>query len=152
MTDKNIKIIAKNKRASFDYFLTERFEAGLILQGTEVKTLRLGKVNLTESFVEIDRNLEAWLVNMSIPHYDFGNINNHQEMRKRKLLLSRREINEIYHKIKTQAVTLIPTIIYFKDSRIKIEIALAKGKKMHDKRDTEKKRDIEKNLRQGKYD
>ncbi len=147
-----MKIIAKHKRASFDYHLMERFEAGIVLKGTEVKSLRAGKVSLSEAFVEIDSNNEAYILNMNIPHYEFGNVNNHEEGRKRKLLLSKKQILELYHKMKTGGLSLVPTIIYFKDSLVKVEIALAKGKKMHDKRQAEAKKDIEKKLRQGKYD
>lgn len=147
-----MKIIAKHKRASFDYHLMERFEAGIILKGTEVKSLRAGKVSLSESFVEIDSYGEAWILNMNIPHYEFGNVHNHEESRKRKLLLSKKEITDLSHRLKAQGLSLIPTIIYFKDSLVKIELALGKGKKLHDKRESEAKKDVERKIRQGKYD
>lgn len=147
-----MKIIAKHKRASFDYHLMERFEAGIILKGTEVKSLRAGKVSLSESFVEIDSYGEAWILNMNIPHYEFGNVHNHEESRKRKLLLSKKEIADLSHRLKAQGLSLIPTIIYFKDSLVKIELALGKGKKLHDKRESEAKKDVERKIRQGKYD
>lgn len=147
-----IKIIAKNKRASYDYFLEEKFEAGLVLQGTEVKSLRLGKVSMAEAFITIDKNNEAWINNMNIPQYEFGNIHNHAEGRKRKLLLHAEEIKRISHAMKAGGLTLVPTIIYFKKSNIKLEIALAKGKKQHDKRQTEAKRDVERKLKRGIYD
>jgi SsrA-binding protein len=110
------KIIAQNKKAGYDYFLQEKFEAGLELQGTEVKSLRAGKVSIMEAYVSIDKKFEAWLYNMTIPHYEFGNINNHKECRKRKLLLHKKEIIKIEHLIKTQKLTVIPTKIYFKSS------------------------------------
>jgi SsrA-binding protein len=147
-----MKIIAQNKRAGYDFQLIEKFEAGMVLKGTEVKSLRAGKVTLTDAFVNIDQAMEAWVVNMNIAHYEFGNLNNHEEARKRKLLLKKEEIVRIYHKMKTQKLTIVATKIYFKDSLIKIEIALAKGKKQHDKREDEKEKSIEKNLRRGQYD
>ncbi|MFA6238210.1 MAG: SsrA-binding protein SmpB [Bacteriovorax sp.] len=147
-----IKIIGTNKRASFDYTLLDRFEAGIVLQGTEVKVLREGKVTLGDSYVVIDGNGEVWAYNVNIPQYSFGNINNHQEQRVKKLLLNRQEISKIYQEMKTQNLSLIVTKIYFKDSKVKLEFALAKGKKAHDKRDAEKEKDITRKLRRGNYD
>ena len=147
----SIKIIAKNKRASFDNFLEEKFEAGIVLKGTEVKVLRLGKVEMQDAHVVIDRG-EAWIYNLVIPHYDFGNINNHEISRKKKLLLNSEEIKQIEHKMKTQQLNLIPTTLYFSKSLVKIEIALAKGKKLHDKREDKAKKDVERKLRRGIYD
>jgi SsrA-binding protein len=145
------KIIAKNKRASFDYHLVEKFEAGMVLQGTEVKSLRAGKVSIGEAHITIDKDGEAWVNNINIPQYEFGNINNHEETRKRKLLLHTKEIEYISHKAQAERMTIVPTIIYFKDSRIKLEIALAKGKKLHDKRQDQKSKDVERQLRRGDY-
>ncbi len=142
------KIIAKNKRASYDYFLEEKFEAGLSLVGTEVKSLRAGKVSIAEAWVDIDKNGEAWIQNMTIPHYEFGNINNHDETRKRKLLLNRKEIDRLLHQVKAQKMTIVPTIIYFKNSYVKMEVALGRGKKQHDKRQDQAKKDIERKLKQ----
>lgn len=147
-----IKIIAKNKRASYDFQLMEKFEAGLELRGTEVKTLRAGKVSLGEAYIEIDKNGEAWVVNMTIPHYEFGNINNHEETRRRKLLLHRDQLDKIAHEMKAQRLTVVATMIYFKSSMVKLEIALARGKKMHDKRADTAKKDIERKLKRGNYD
>lgn len=147
-----IKIIAKNKRAGFDYTLIEKIEAGVVLQGTEVKVLRDGKVNLNDSYVTIDQNGEAWAYNVLIPHYAFGNIHNHEEQRVKKLLLNKKEISRIYHEAKSKNLTIVVTMIYFKESKVKIEIALARGKKLHDKRETEAKRDVERNLRRGNFD
>ena len=146
-----IKILAKNKRASYDYFLEDKFEAGIVLVGTEVKSLRLGKVSLAEAHISMDRDGEMWIYNMTIPQFEFGNIHNHQENRKRKLLLQRKEISKIYHTQKTKSLTLIPTIIYFKNSRIKLEFALAKGKKKYDKRQVEAQKDAEKKIRKGLF-
>ena len=147
-----IKIIAKNKRASYDYFLLEKFEAGLELKGTEVKSLRNGKVTIAEAFIAVDKNGEIWIQNMKIPPYEFGNIHNHAESRKRKLLLHRKEIEHISHEVQAKGLTLVPTIIYFKESRVKLEIALAKGKKKFDKRNEEAKKDVERKLRKGAFD
>ncbi len=147
-----IKIIAKNKRASYDYFLDAKFEAGISLQGTEVKSIRAGKVKISEAFVTVDENEEVWVHNMYIAHYDFGNIHNHQETRKRKLLLNKHEIKELIKGMGQKSQTIVPTIIYFKSSRIKLEICLAKGKKLHDKRDSKAQKDVERKLRQGQYE
>ena len=147
-----IKIIAKNKRAHFDHFLKDMFEAGLMLKGTEIKSIRLGKANIQDAFVSIDKSMQAWLHNMLIPTYEFGNRFNHEEKRKRKLLLHAAEIKKIYDKMRQEALTVIPTKLYFKGSYVKIEIALAKGKRTHDKRETLKKKDVERKLKQGKYE
>lgn len=147
-----IKIIGTNKRASFDYILQDRFEAGIVLQGTEVKVLREGKVTLGDSYVVIDGKGEVWAYNVNIPHYSFGNINNHQEQRVKKLMLHRLEITRIHHEMKTQQLSLIVTKIYFKDSKVKLEFALAKGKKAHDKRDAEREKDVARKLQRGNYD
>ncbi|AUN97284.1 SsrA-binding protein SmpB [Bacteriovorax stolpii] len=147
-----MKIIGTNKRAGFDYSLKEFFEAGIVLQGTEVKVLREGKVNLGEAYVVIDGEGEVWAYNVLIPQYAFGNIHNHQEARVKKLLLNRLEINRIYHTMKTQQMSLVVTKIYFKDSKVKLEFALAKGKKLHDKRESDKEKDVKRKLQRGSYD
>ena len=147
-----IKILVHNKRASYDYFLEEKFEAGMVLQGTEVKSLRDGKCSINEAFVTIDKRHEVWIHNMSIPPYQFGTYDNHSETRKRKLLLNTAEIERIEKSIATKGQTLVPVKLYFKNSRVKIEIALAKGKKLYDKRQDTAKKDIERKLRQGNYE
>ncbi len=124
----------------------------MVLQGTEVKSMRQGKGIINEAYVVIDSAGEVWLQNATIPHYDFGNINNHPETRKRKLLLSREQIVQIEKKMATKGYTIIPLALYFKDSLVKCEIALAKGKKLFDKRDTAAKKDVERKLRQGQYE
>lgn len=146
-----IKVIAKNKRARYDYHLVETYEAGLMLVGTEVKSIRDGKVTIGEGHITIDKDGEAWAHNLKIAHYDFGNQFNHEETRKRKLLLHKVEIDEIEHRAKAERLTIVPTMIYFKGSKIKLEIALAKGKKLHDKRQDQAKKDAEKKLRRGDY-
>ncbi len=147
-----IKIICKNQRAGYDYFLEDKYECGIALAGTEVKSLRLGKGIINEAFVTIDSSGEVWLQNATIPHYEFGNINNHTETRKRKLLLNRQEIIQLGKKMATKGYTVIPLALYFKDSMVKCEIALAKGKNLFDKRDTAAKKDVERKLRQGQFD
>lgn len=147
-----IKIITNNKRAGYDYEIIERFEAGIVLKGTEVKSLRAGKCSLGESHVDIDQHGEAWIYNMNIPHYEFGNVHNHEEARTRKLLLSESELHHLKHQSEAKGMTIIPTKIYFKKSLAKVEIALAKGKKLHDKRHDKAKKDVERNLRRGIYD
>jgi len=146
----SIKIIANNKKARHDYLLTETFEAGLVLQGTEVKALRSGKCSIKEAYVQIKNN-EAWLVGSTISQYSHGNLNNHEEQRNRKLLLHKKEIVKIENEIKTQRVSVIPTKIYFTKGKVKLEIALGKGKKSYDKRQDEAKKSVEKKLRQGDY-
>jgi SsrA-binding protein len=147
-----IKIIAKNKRASYDYAFEETFEAGIVLVGTEVKVLRAGRVTMAEAYVTVDQKHEVWIYNMNIPHYDHGNIYNHDETRKRKLLLNEAEINRLYHQMKAARLTIIPVKIYFKNNRIKLEIALARGKQQHDKRQDKAKKDIERKLQRKEYD
>ena len=136
------KIICNNKKAYHDYFIEEKLEAGMVLQGTEVKSLRTGKANLNDSFMLV-RNGEAFLHNLNISHYEFGNRQNHQTDRQRKLLLHRKEIDRIYGRIREQGYSAIPLRLYFKDGLVKVEIGLAKGKKQYDKRQVEKEKDWE---------
>ena len=147
-----VKIIAKNKRATFDYFLEDKIEVGIVLQGTEVKSLRLGKVSLAEAFVYIDDHQEAWINNMNIAHYEFGNIHNHTVDRKRKLLMHKKEIVRFAHNVKAKGFTIVPCAIYFKKGRAKLEIALGKAKKKHDKREVQKKRDVTRRLQRGEFE
>ena len=133
-------------------FFEEKYECGLVLVGTEVKSLRNGKGQINEAYVTIDSSGEAWLQNATIPHYEFGNLNNHPETRKRKLLLKKEEINQIEKKMAVKGYTIIPLALYFKDSLVKCEIALAKGKKLFDKRDTAAKKDVERKLRQVQFE
>ena len=139
-------VLAKNKKAFHDYFIEEKLEAGIELVGTEVKSVKAGKISIKESFVRIIRN-EIFIMNMHITPYEFGNINNVPESRVRKLLLSRREINKWEAKIKEQGYTIVPLSVYTKQRLVKVEIALAKGKKLHDKRETLKRKDIDRNLK-----
>lgn len=147
-----MKIIAKNKRASYDYFLEDKLEAGLQLMGTEVKSIRTAGCSITETHVSVDDKNEVWLHNMYIPHYQFGNIHNHEERRKRKLLLNRQEIELLRQGLSAGGRTVVATLVYFKRGRVKVEIALGKGKKLHDKRRDKAKKDVERKLRQREYD
>lgn len=139
-TDNGIKIIADNRQAGYNYFLTDRWEAGIVLSGTEVKAARGGKVQLKDAFAEV-RDGEAWVINAHISEYSHGNIANHVPMRKRKLLLHRREIDKLRGQTREKGLSLIITKMYFKGGKIKVEVALAKGKKLHDKRETERTRE-----------
>jgi SsrA-binding protein len=134
-----IKIIASNKKAYHEYFIDEVFEAGLVLTGTEVKSLRLGKVNLKESFCRI-KGSEVFINNMNISIYEQGNRENHDPTRMRKLLLHREEIDKLTKMIDQRGLSLVPTKIYFKESRVKIELGVGRGKKLHDKRETLKQK------------
>ena len=127
------KIVAQNKKARHEYAIEDVFEAGLVLQGTEVKSLRQGRASLVDGFVDIDRG-EAWLHGVHIPEYSQGTWTNHSARRKRKLLLNRDELDKIERKVNEKGFTIVPTALYFKDGRAKVEIALAKGKKSWDKR------------------
>ena len=143
---KGIKIIAENRKAFHDYFIDERFECGVALSGTEVKSLRAGKVNLKDSYCQV-KDGEIFLIGVHISPYENGNRFNLDPMRTRKLLMHKKEIIRLYSKTKEDGLTIVPTKCYFKDSKVKFEIGLARGKKNYDKRDTEAqkqaKRDIE---------
>ncbi|GFE60923.1 SsrA-binding protein [Geobacter sp. AOG2] len=141
------KLICNNKKAYHEYFIEEKLEAGVVLQGTEVKSLRCGNVNLTDSFMLI-REGEAFLHNLHIAPYDFGNRANHQPDRQRKLLLHRKEITRLYGRVREQGYSVIPLRLYFKDGLVKVEIGLAKGKKLYDKREDLKKKDTQREMSQ----
>jgi SsrA-binding protein len=129
------KLVAQNKKARHDYAIEDTFEAGMVLQGTEVKSLRQGRASLVDGFVEIDGG-EAWLHAVHIPEYTQGTWTNHSARRKRKLLLNRTEIDRLERKVSEKGYTIVPLSLYFKDGRAKVEIALGKGKKHWDKRQT----------------
>ncbi len=137
-----VKILAVNRPAGHNYTLLERYEAGLVLTGTEVKSARDGKIQLKDAYGEIRGN-EAWLVNSHISHYSHGNIMNHDPVRDRKLLLHADEIHKLLGKTRERGFTLIPTRVYLKSGRIKCELALAKARKLHDKREAERRRETE---------
>lgn len=141
-----LKVVATNRKAGFEYFLLERFEAGLSLQGSEIKSIRAGQVSLTEAYVRIEHN-EAWLVEAHIATYAQANRMNHITKRPRRLLLHKKEIQKLWDAVRLKGVTIVPTRIYIKDGRAKLEISIAKGKNLHDKRDTIAKRDQEREMR-----
>ena len=139
-TKSGLKRISHNRKARFNYFFLEFFEAGIALKGSEVKSLRAGKANIAESYA-YDHNGEIFLINSHIPLYKESSYNNHDSNRNRKLLLNKKEINKLIGRINRGGFTLIPTKLYFKKGRAKIELAVAKGKKQHDKRQVKKKQD-----------
>ena len=140
--DRAFKIAADNRRARYDYEIGDKFEAGIMLAGTEVKALRTGKATIAESYASVERSGEIFLINATIPEYIQGNRLNHEPKRPRKLLLHTREIEKIAHAVEREGMTIVPLKIYFNEQgRAKIEIALARGKKLHDKRESEKQRD-----------
>lgn len=136
------KNIAVNRKARYEYEILQTYEAGIVLQGTEVKALRQGKANLVDSYAAL-RAGEVWLIALHISHYEQGNINNHEPTRDRKLLLNKSEIRKLIGKTKEKGLTLIPLRLYFKNGKVKIELGLAKGKKVYDKRESIEKRDIQ---------
>ena len=143
---KGIKVIAQNKQAYHDYFVEERIECGIALFGTEVKSIRLGKVNLKESWAQIRKN-EVWVEGMHISPYEQGNIYNRDPLRDKKLLLHRSEIRKLDSQVMRQGYTLVPLELYLKDGRVKMELGVCRGKQVHDKRDTIAKRDSDREIR-----
>ncbi len=139
-------VLARNKKAFHDYFIEEKYEVGIELVGTEVKSIKAGKVSIKESFVRIIKN-EVFVMNMHVTPYEFGNINNESETRVRKLLLKRKEIDKMAQKIKEQGYTIMPLSIYTKQRLVKMEIGLAKGKKLYDKREAMKRKDQDREIR-----
>lgn len=138
----HVKIVATNRKAGFEYFLLERFEAGLALQGSEIKSIRAGQVSLNEAYVEVD-GANAWLVEAHIAPYIQANRFNHDPKRRRRLLLHKKEIRELWNAVRQKGVTVVPTRVYLKEGRAKLEIAIAKGKKLYDKREAIARRDAE---------
>lgn len=144
--DKSIKIICLNKKASFDYFLETTYEAGIVLEGSEIKSIKGGNVNLKDSHIQI-KNEEAFIINMHVSPYTNGSVFNPDPTRTRKLLLNKQEIRKLDIKVKEKGYTIVPTKVYLKNGRAKVEIALAKGKKNYDKREVEKEKTINRNIR-----
>lgn len=137
-----VKIVANNRKASFEYTLLEKFEAGLVLHGSEIKSIRAGQVSIQEAYVDVENGQNAWLIESHIaPYEQAGKHSNHEPKRKRRLLLHKKQIRELWNNVRIKGMTIVPIKIYLKDGRAKIEIALAKGKKAHDKRATIAKRD-----------
>ena len=142
---KGVKIAAQNRKAHHDYFVEERYEAGVVLSGTEVKSIRQGGANLKDSFCQV-KDGELWLYGVHISPYEKGNIFNKDPRRTRKLLMHKREILRLYGVVKQQGYSLIPLSLYFKDSRVKVQVGLCKGKKNYDKREDMAKRDAQRNI------
>lgn len=145
------KLIAENRKARHDYHLSDFVEAGLVLTGTEVKSCRDGRANLRQSYAEV-RDGEAWLLGAHISVYEQGNINNHEPERPRKLLLHRRQVDDLWEAVREKGMTLVPTRMYFKGGRAKVEIAVAKGKDVHDKRADVVKRDADREIQRALKD
>jgi len=140
--ESKIKILSDNRSAGHNYQLSDRFEAGLVLTGTEVKAAKDGKIQLKESFAEVSGS-EAWLVNAHIGQYSHGNIMNHEPTRRRKLLLHRKEIDKLLGQTREKGLTLVPTKLYLKNGLIKLEFAVGRGKKLHDKRESERAKEMD---------
>lgn len=141
VTFDKLKTVAENRRARFDYAIEDKFEAGLMLQGTEVKALRAGEATISESYAEV-KDGQVWLINANIPEYSHGNRENHEAKRPRKLLLNQREINKLMGAVERKGMTLVPMSVYFnRTGRAKVELALGKGRKSQDKREYIKDRD-----------
>jgi SsrA-binding protein len=141
--DENVKVVATNRKANFEYFLLEFFEAGLVLQGSEIKSIRAGQISIVEAYVDIEGGNEAWLVEAHIAPYAQANRFNHDPKRRRRLLLHKKQIREMWAQVRQKGITVVPIRVYLKDGRAKIEIALARGKKAYDKRESIAKRDQE---------
>ena len=140
--DNPIRLLADNRRAWHEYFLVDKYEAGIALTGTEVKAAKMGRIQLRDAYADVIKN-EAWLKNAHISEYSHGNIFNHLPVRERKLLLHRREIDKLLGATQQKGLTIVPTKMYLKNGKIKVEIAVGRGKKLHDKRETERKREQE---------
>jgi SsrA-binding protein len=145
-----VKIVAQNRSASYNYELLDKLEAGLVLVGTEVKSLREGKGTLREAFAEL-RGGEAWLINCHVPEYQPGGPRNHDPLRKRKLLLNRREIDRLTVQTQQKGMTIVPLKIYFRDGIAKCELAIAKGKKFHDRREAERRKEAKREADEAIY-
>lgn len=145
-----VKIVAQNRSASYNYTLSDKLEAGIVLVGTEVKTLREGKAMLREAYAEV-RGQEVWLVNCHIPEYQPGGPRNHDPLRKRKLLLNRREIDKLIIQTQQKGMTLVPLKLYFRDGRAKCELAVARGKKFHDRREAERQKEAKREANEAMY-
>ena len=151
MAGESIKLVANNKKAYHDYFIEEKYECGISLAGTEVNSIRQGKVSVKEAYVEIEGG-EAWIEGMNISPYDHGNLFNRDPVRKRKLLLHKTEIRKLAQAVQQDGYTIVPLSVYFKRGKVKIEIGLAKGKHSYDKRQDIRKRDITREMERGYRD
>ena len=142
----NVKVVATNRKARFEYFLLEHYEAGLSLQGSEIKSIRAGQVSLAEAYVRVEGR-QAWLMEAHIAPYAQANRYNHEPRRPRRLLLHRKELRELWDAVRQKGVTIVPTRVYLKEGRAKLEIAIAKGKKLHDKRQVIAQREAEREIK-----
>ena len=139
------KSIAKNRKAEFEYFLLEHFESGISLHGSEIKSVRVGQVSLQEAYIQVTEN-EAWLINSHIAIYNPASYTNHDPKRARQLLLHKKEIRKLWDSVRQKGVTIVPVRMYLKDGRAKLDIAVAKGKKLYDKRDELSKKDVTRDI------
>jgi SsrA-binding protein len=146
------KVVATNRKARFEYFIQETHEAGIALMGSEIKSIRLGQISLSEAYVEIRNGEEAWLLDAHIAPYEQANRYGHESRRPRKLLLHKSEIFKLWQEVRQKGVTIVPLRVYLKNGRAKIEIAAAKGKKLYDKREAIAKRDAERDAKRGNLD
>ncbi|GMT49604.1 MAG: SsrA-binding protein [bacterium] len=144
--ESSIKLVSHNRKARYDYEVISRYEAGIVLVGTEVKSIRNGMVNLVDSYAKFIQD-ELWLVNMHISEYRFGNVYNHEPRRSRKLLLHKKELNKLERATKEKGLTLIPMKLYLKNGKVKVEIGLCKGKKLYDKRESTKEKEMDREMR-----
>jgi SsrA-binding protein len=148
----DIQVVATNRKAGFEYFLLDKFEAGLALQGSEIKSIRAGQMSIVEAYVDVDPGgHNAYLIEANIAPYAQANRFNHDPKRKRRLLLHRKQIRELWEAVRQKGMTIVPTRVYLKDGRAKIEIALARGKKLHDKREAIAKRDADREARRAAH-
>lgn len=142
MAEEHIQLVANNKKAYHDYFIEEKYECGIELYGTEIKSIRQGKCSIKEAYVNIDRNMEAWVEGMNVSPYEKGNIFNREPLRTRKLLLHKTEIRKLSAQVQQKGYTIVPLLVYLKKGRCKVEIGLAKGKHVYDKREDIRKKDL----------
>jgi len=142
----SIRVVSTNRKALHDYFIDETYEAGIVLQGSEIKSVRAGRVSLKEAYVRIDDNLEAWLVDAHIAPYESASHFNHEPRRPRKLLLHKQEILRLWNKVRQKGVAIVPLRMYLKDGKAKVEIAVARGKKKYDKRAEIARREMEREI------
>ncbi|UCD31570.1 MAG: SsrA-binding protein SmpB [Desulfobacterales bacterium] len=149
MTKNHIKVVAENRKARYNYFIEDTYEAGMVLLGTEVKSLRLGRINLKDAYARIKKG-EVFVHQMHIGVYPFASYNNHEPLRKRKLLLHRYEIKKLYGKVNEKGYSLIPLKVYFSHGKAKLTLALARGKRKYDKRETIRRRDEQRDLERSK--
>jgi SsrA-binding protein len=143
--ESSFKVVATNRKASHEYFLLEKYEAGIALQGSEIKSIRLGQISLAEAFIRIDSQ-EAWLEDAHIAPYEHAGSFGHEPRRPRRLLLHKKEIRKLWNEVRQKGVTIIPTRVYLKNGRAKVEIAIAKGKRLYDKRESIARRDMEREI------